>query len=394
MSKTLRTAACLLAAAVAVTAGTSAAAADDRTDNHAGLQRVLEQAVTQERMPGIIAEVRNGGEKWFSTEGVADTKTERKRRQQDRFRVGSVTKSFTGTVVLQLVGEGKLSLDDTVEKWLPGVVSGNGYDPAKITIRMLLNQNSGLFPYTSDKTMATRYFTRAFPEHRFDAYRPADLVKFAVANPPTSAPGVAWMYSNTNYTVAGLIIEKVTGNSLAQEVERRIIRPLRLTATYIPGNDTRIRGPHAQNYSTRYAVADPNPDAPIINSTDMNVSWGYGAGNMVSTTGDLQTFYKALLGGKLLPPSVQQEMYKTVSTKAVPWIENTDYGLGIFSQTLSCGVVAWGNGGFIHGSWTYAMGSKDGRHMVVTNVNGDWGDPVKNIFTKELEAEMCPPSSK
>ncbi|MFI6802878.1 serine hydrolase domain-containing protein [Streptosporangium canum] len=386
MTRTLRAAACLLAAGLAVTVSASAAVAD----GHAGVQRVLDQAVTDGGMPGVLADVRDTRGAWFGTAGVADTETGRKRRQQDHFRVGSITKAFTSTVVLKLAAEGRLSLDDTVEKWLPGVVRGNGHDGSKITIRRLLNQTSGLFPYTSDKTMVAKYVGPAFLEHRFDAVRPEELVKTAMANPSAFAPGKGWGYSNTNFVLAGMIIEKVTGRSYAEEVARRITRPLGMTATYVPGGEAKLRGPHARHYSKLLLT---EPDAKVYDVADMNASWAWAGGGMVSTAGDLHTFYRALLGGRLLPPAQQKEMFTTVSTEGGQWIPNTTYGLGVFSQKLSCGVTAWGGGGMIHGSWTYAMGSRDGKRMVVSNVNGDWGNPI-GIFTEVLEAELCPPGSR
>ncbi|MFI6739898.1 serine hydrolase domain-containing protein [Nonomuraea sp. NPDC050451] len=385
MTKTLRTAACLLAAAVAVTANASAAVADD----HAEVQQVLDQAVA-DGMPGAIADVRDGRGSWFGTAGVADTDTGLKRRQQEYFRAGSTTKTFVAVVVLKLAAEGRLSLDDTVDKWLPGVVKGNGHDGSKITIRQLLNQTSGIFPYTSDEGLATEQWSTAFLKGRFDSYRPEQLVKVAMANPPSFAPGKGWGYSNTNYTLAGMIIEKVTGRSYAEEITQRIIRPLGLRKTYLPGEGTKLRRPHAQHY-VKFLVGEDTTTPYDL--TDMNASWAGAAGSIVSTMSDLHTFYRAVLSGRLLPPAQQKEMFTTISTKGVQWIDNTAYGLGVFSQKLSCGVTIWGNGGRIHGSWTYAMGTRDGKHMVVSNINGDWGNPI-NILTKEMEAEMCPPRSR
>ncbi|MDR8411306.1 beta-lactamase family protein [Nonomuraea sp. 3-1Str] len=389
MAKILRTTACLLAAAVAVTVSASPAAADGRTDDHARLQRVLDQAVA-DGMPGAMAEVRDDRRSWFGTAGVADTDTGLKRRRQEYFRAGSTTKTFVAVVVLKLVAEGRLSLDDTVDKWLPDVVKGNGHDGSKITIRQLLNQTSGIFPYTSDADLATEEWSTAFLKARFRSYRPEQLVKTAMRNPPSFAPGQGWSYSNTNFTLAGMIIEKVTGRSYAEEINQRIIRPLGLRKTYLPGEDTKLRKPHARHY-VKFLVGEDTTTPYDL--TDMNPSWAGSAGSIVSTMNDLHTFYRAVLNGRLLPPALQKEMFTTVSTKGTQWIDNTAYGLGIFSQKLSCGVTVWGNGGRIHGSWTYAMGTRDGRHMVVTNINGDWGNPI-SILTKEMEAEMCPPRSR
>ncbi|GLZ78626.1 D-alanyl-D-alanine carboxypeptidase [Actinorhabdospora filicis] len=383
MKTTIRKAAtCLLAAGLALTVTASPASAGGR---HAGIQRVLEQAVADGTTPGIIAEVRDGDGRWFGAEGVADTGTGRERHRQDRFRIGSTTKAFTSTVVLKLVAEGRLSLEDSVEKWLPGVVRGNGNDGAAITVRQLLNQTSGLFAYTLDPAWIDAYFSPNYPEHQYEHYRPGDLVAIAMTHPPLYAPGTSWNYSNTNFVLAGMIIEKVTGRSYADEVTRRILRPLGMSATYVPGDETVIRGPHGRAYSTLWQ----GPTAERHDVTDMDASWGRAAGDMVSTTGDLQTFFRALLGGRLLPPALLEEMLTTIPTDGKGWLEDRGYGLGIVAHKLPCGVTAWGNGGMIHGSWTYAMGSKDGSRMVVSNINGDWGDALA-VFTAELEAELCP----
>lgn len=383
----LRAAIGVLTAGLALTALASPASA--ATVDHTALQRVLDEAVDDGGQPGIIAEVRDPGGRWFGAEGLGDTATGRGRYAQDRFRIGSTTKAFTATVVLKLVAEGRMSLDDTVEKWLPGTVRGNGNDGRAITVKQLLNQTSGLFPYTSDRNFIADYFTPDFLDHRYDHRRPEDLLAVAMANPPSFAPGTNWGYSNTNYLVAGMIIEKVTGGTYADAVALRILGPLGLSATYVPDTDTVIRGPHARNYSTLWQ----GPGAEVYDVTDMDAGWGWAVGGMVSTTGDLQRFFQALLGGRLLPPGLLQEMLTVIPTDGKGWLDDRGYGLGIIAQELSCGVTAWGNGGMIHGTWTYAMGTKDGSHMVVTNVNGDWGDPLA-VFTAELEAELCPAAAR
>jgi D-alanyl-D-alanine carboxypeptidase len=202
MIKTLRAAACLLAAALAVTAATTGTSSAAVADDHAEVQRVLDEAVTDGGMPGVITEIREGRESWFGRAGVADTETGRERRRQEHFRAASVTKSFTATVVLKLAAEGRLSLDDTVDTWLPGVVRGNGHDGTKVTIRQLLNNTSGIFPYISDTELATKQWTPAFLEGRFDSYRPEDLLKYALRNPAQFEPGKSWSYSNSNYILA------------------------------------------------------------------------------------------------------------------------------------------------------------------------------------------------
>jgi D-alanyl-D-alanine carboxypeptidase len=387
----------VLVAGLAVTGSAvpAAAGSDDHTDGHTRVQRVLDRAVSEGGLPGALAEIRDEHGRWFGTAGVADLATGRPRLPQDRFRIGSTTKTFVATVMLQLVAEHKLSLDDTVETRLPGVVHGNGNDGAKITIRQLLGQRSGIFNYVLDPVLLKDFIGLPFLEHRFDSVRPEQLVGVAMSHPPAFAPGTDWGYSNTNYILAGMIIERVTGRTLAGEISRRIARPLGLTGTYLPvGDDPAIHGPHSRHYST---LLLPGPDAKIYDVTELNSSSAWAAGGMISTTGDLGTFFSALVRGRLLSPAQQQEMFTMGPTHG--WIDNSTYGLGTSSVTLSCGVTVWGMGGAINGSWTYTYGTRDGKHMLSTNVNGDWANgqwtppsPI-GVFTDVLNAEFCPPAN-
>lgn len=351
-----------------------------------GVQQLLHKAVTEQGYPGMIAEVRDGGRRWFGTAGVADLETGRKRRPQDRFRVGSITKMFTTTVVLQLAAERRLSLDDTVDRWLPGLIQGNGHDGTKTTIRHLLSHRSGIFAYTSDQDLLRRYFTPALLEHRYDQWTPDQLVKIAMANPADHAPGEDWTYSNSNFLLAAMIVERVTGRPYGEQIERRVIRPLGLTGTYVPGQSTVIRGPHGRQYSK---LSQQGPDAKIYDLTDLNASVGYGAGEMVSTASDLNTFYSALMGGRLFPQAQLRQMLTMTRVPDGKWMDGYSYGLGISSVTLSCGTEVYGHGGFIYGTWSYTYGTRDGKHVVTQNLNGDWGAPTQGIFTEILEATFC-----
>jgi D-alanyl-D-alanine carboxypeptidase len=310
---------------------------------------------------------------------VADTRTGRKRSQQDRFRIGSISKTFVATVVLQLAAEGRLSLDDTAEQWLPGAVHGHHHDGARANIRMLLNHTSGIFNYTDDQEALNRYET----------HPPESLVQIAMSHPPTFTPGSGWAYSNTNYVLAGMIIERATGRALAEEITERISRPLGLAGTYLPhGSDPTIHGPHSQHYTKLFQT---DPGAPVHDATELDSSMFWAAGGMISTAGDLNRFFPALLGGRILPPDQQRDMFTTVPTR--DWIPNAAYGLGVSSVRLPCGETVWGMGGALFGSWSYAYGSRDGEQMVTTNVNGDWSngrwdDPI-GIFTDLLQAKFC-----
>ncbi len=374
------------AVVMAASPAVSAAPAGTATRNDA-VQRVLDQAVNEGGAPGMLAEVRTGSSRWFGSAGVADTTTHRKPQANDRYRIGSTTKTFTATVLLQLVGEGRLSLDDTVEKWLPGVVKGNGHDGSRISVRQLLNHTSGIFNFTEDPQVVANLVGPAFLEHRFDGFRPEQLVRTAMSHAPAFAPGTSWAYSNTNFILAGMLVEKVSGRSLATEVTRRVIVPLGLYDTYLPGQSTSIYGPHGKAYSK---LLVPDPAAPVYDVSELNPSWAGSAGDMISTAGDINRFYSALLGGRLLRPAQQKEMFTAVPT--VNWIPNTGYGLGMIAQTLPCGVRVWGHGGTIHGSLSWSMGLRDGSKVASTNINGDWVDQG-GISTDLMEAVFCPGTS-
>jgi D-alanyl-D-alanine carboxypeptidase len=346
---------------------------------HDAVQQVLDQAVAG-GLPGISAEIRSGGT-WFGTAGVADLTTGQHRKPADRFRIGSTTKTFVATVVLQLVAEHRLGLDDPVERWLPGLVRGNGQDGRQVTVRELLGQTSGIFDYQGDSTLQQQSVGTPFLVHRFDRYTPEQLVRIAMANPSPFAPGTSWGYSNTNYILLGLVVERVTGHSLADEITRRIARPLGLTGTYLPSR-TSLNGPHGREYSKLF-LPDPTP---IYDVTELSPSWSWAAGGLVSNVGDLTRFFGALLAGRLLPPAEQRAMFTTRPT--IGWIPDTTYGLGMSSITLSCGRVVWGMGGAISGSFSYTYGTRDGRTMLAINVNGDWNNPI-GIFTRALEAQFC-----
>ncbi|GII92549.1 serine hydrolase domain-containing protein [Sinosporangium siamense] len=349
----------LLAATVTALAMTATPAS---ANDGSPVQRVLDRAVADGGVPGIVAEIHRKHRKtWFGTAGVADRATGAKRVQGEHFRIGSVTKAFTATVMLQLAAEGRLSMDDTVAKWLPGVVEEQlGGDGSKIDLRRLLNHTSGLPDVVPGQEI-----------------------------PRPERPGAGFIYSKLNYNLAGMIIERVTGAKLADEIARRIARPLGLTGTYLPGGETAIRTPHARHYTKD----GTGPGAQIHDVTETDVSWAWAAGGMISTTADLHRFLDSLLRGRLLPPAQQREMFTTVSTEGGDWIANTRYGLGVYAQRLRCGVTVWGGGGAVPGSWTYAMGSRRGTHRVVSNVNGDWDDPLAT-FTELLEARFCRTGSR
>ncbi|WP_030662168.1 serine hydrolase [Streptomyces rimosus] len=392
LSGTVRTTALTLALTAVLATGPAAAAAAPgnrtdghrpetrRSDSHRATQDALRAVVEQGGLPGVAAEARDGRGRWFGSAGHADTGTHRERTRAEHFRAASITKTFIATVLLQLEEEKALSLDDTVEKWLPGVVRGNGNDGRAISLRQLLNHTSGLFNYTSDPEFAHRTSGRGFPGHRYTTYRPADLVALAMKQPPRTTSGQA-SYSNTNYVLAGMVIEKVTGHSYAHEVQRRILTPLKLRETSFPGLRPRMPLPHPTAYSRLH---QKQPDAPVVDATAQNMSWLGAAGEIISTTGDLNTFFRALTRGQLLGPEATRKMFATVPAETGGW----RYGLGIESVTLSCGVTVVGKTGRANGSVSGVVGTADGDHQLTFNINGDWlGDAASYVGV--VEAEFC-----
>ncbi|TQE38802.1 class A beta-lactamase-related serine hydrolase [Streptomyces ipomoeae] len=364
----------------AAAADVTVAAAETRQSGHGATQAAMDAAVAA-GVPGVVAEARDAHGVWKGTSGVADLTTQQPRGYGDRFRAGSVTKTLVATVLLQLQAEGKIDLDATVDHYLPGLVRGNGHDGTKITVRQLMNHTSGIFNFTEDATFAKKVLGIEFLETRYDDWIPQQVIALALQNPPQFEPGTSWKYSNTNYLLLGLIIEKLTGRPYAEEIERRITGPLAMRATYFPGTDPHVPAP-TRHYST--FTEDPGKTYDV---TELNPSWAWAAGEMVTNSSDLNRFYTALLSGRLLRPAQLQQMTTTVSTEGN--LPRQRYGLGLIEYETTCGVKVWGHSGGIHGSSTQAFGTKDGRHMITLNFNGDWVGGGKNV----VSAEFCPPTT-
>ncbi|MFJ8469042.1 serine hydrolase domain-containing protein [Streptomyces swartbergensis] len=370
--------------AVALAAGTaalapSAHAAQSQRD-HAATRTALRDLVDKGGLPGVAAKGRDGQGSWFAEAGHADTATGRERSPGDHFRGASITKTFVATVLLQLEAERRLSLDDTVERWLPGLVRGNGYDGDRITLRQLLNHTSGIANYTDDPAFVHDAAGPGFPEHRYHTHTPEELVAVALKYPPLPDPETAPVYSNTNFVIAGMVIEKATGRSYAQEITRRVIRPLKLRGTSYPGASPHMPKPHPVGYSRLHQDA---PDAPIHDATEQNMTWLGAAGDVISTSGDLNRFQRALLKGELLPPKQMAEMLDEV-----PAGGGLGYGLGVEFAQLSCGVKVVGKTGRTNGSLSAMVGTQDGKHQLTFNINGDWL-PDPSLYINVIEAEFC-----
>ncbi|MFD7091449.1 serine hydrolase domain-containing protein [Streptomyces sp. NPDC059896] len=366
--------------ASAASAASVASVASAASGGHHATQRQLDAAV-RDGVPGALARVTDHDGVWNGAAGVADRTTGRERLPRDRYRVASLTKTFVATVLLQLEAEGRLGLDDTVESWLPGVVRGNGHDGRIVTVRQLLNHTSGIFNYNSDLEFRRKVAGDGFPTHRYDTWQPEQLTALAMSHPPYFAPGAGFHYSNTNYILAGMIVERVTGRPYGTEIERRILSPLELRATSAPGTDVRMPRPSGRAYSK---LLSQDPAAEIHDVTELNPTLAGASGSMISDSADLQRFYRALLRGELLPAEQLGAMMDTVDLGAgVP--AGYGYGLGLLRQELPCGVEIWGHSGDTRGSLSAVAMTRDGSHSIAFNFNADWtGDTGKVV-----EAEFC-----
>jgi len=297
--------------------------------------------------PAAIAYTRSGLDSSHVVAGFADLASGEKATPAHRFRIASNTKAFTAAVVLQLVGERRLTLDTPVEHWLPGVVGGR-----PITVRQLLNHTSGLHDPTDNPEFWKPVL--ADPAH---VYRPQAIVAAAAAHPLTAPPGTRHSYSNTNYLVAGLLIEQVTGRSAVLQVYQRILVPLHLVHTSFPLSDPRIHGRHLHGYDLK------RKDVTIFSP-----SYDWTAGAMISTVDDLARFHRALFDGTLLPPDLLRELKTTVPVNAM-----TDYGLGVERRTLPCsdGTTRslWGNTGGGPGYHSYSLITEDADRQLVLALN-------------------------
>ncbi|MET9291478.1 serine hydrolase domain-containing protein [Streptomyces sp. NPDC003077] len=315
--------------------------------------------------------------RWSRADGTADLRTGRPMNARDRLRIGSVTKTFTATVVLQLADEGRLRLDAPVDRYLPGLVRGNGYDGRAISVRQLLQHTGGLPDHSAALADEDTDHLR---HHHFE---PRELVRRALLLPH---PTGRWHYSTTNYLLAGLVIEQVTGRPAEKEITRRIIRPLRLRDTYWPGRSARIRGPHSRSYFTE----ERNGTAVRVDGTEWNASAGGTGGALISTPADVNRFFGALLSGRLLSAPRLAEMRRTVPGDPDRLGPDGRYGLGLITSPLSCGGRWTGHTGSTRaGHHSVAAVAPDGRRAtLVVNQTPDTDAAARAMLTA-LDTALC-----
>jgi len=348
---------------VATTGGTALADTSASVDRKI-VQQALDQ-ITGTAAQGAQIRVTDGRNRFTAHSGTAELDSARPVPLDGRFRAGSITKSFTSAVVLQLAGSGKVELDAPVNRYLPGLVDD------RITVRHLLQHTSGLYNYTD----AIEFSPQEFEPIRFKQWEPAELIAISTGRPLQFEPGTKWEYNNTGFVILGLLIEKVTQQSYERVVQQRVLKPLHLNDTTLPGDNPNLYGPHAHSYG----LVNGRP----TDTTRWNPSVFWAVGDIVSTTRDLDTFYAALISGKLLKPAQQAELLKTTPV-------SPEYGLGLFVQKAPCGTTIIGHTGGVPGFGSYAFYSPDLDRRVELSVTAGLGtgDPSPGYF-QLLDEVFC-----
>ncbi|MFF9329625.1 serine hydrolase domain-containing protein [Streptomyces sp. NPDC014776] len=319
---------------------------------------------------GALLRVTGRAGHWSGTSGVGDLETGEGVPLDGYLRIGSISKIFTATIVLQLAAEHRIDLDQPVQRYLPGVLPAGL--PA-VTVGQLLNHTSGL-----PRGGATAEFGDGSPEwfaaNRLKSFTPQQVIDTMAGRPMEFAPGTAQQYSGMNYFVAGLLIEKITGHSYAHEVRTRLTRPLGLHHTYAPdADDARLPGPHAHGYLT---VTSPDGTTHPVDVTEQS-PWPGAEGGMISTAADLDRFVTALFRGRLLPPAQQAKLFEVPDVPSFHSSQcrtETDHGracmtMGMMRVEASNGVVVWGKTGSRPGWTSGVFATKDLSRKVVYSVN-------------------------
>ena len=319
------------------------------------LEKVVNDSMDTYNIPGAVVGVwMPGRRQWLLASGVADIATSRPVKTTDRFRIASITKTFTATVILQLVDEGKLDLEASPNKYM-----GNEPQTAGVTIRQLLNHTSGLFDYLEDQN-----FLEMAEQEPLRKWQPQELLDFAFAHQPYFAPGQGWHYSNTNYIILGMLIEKVTGHKLQQELDSRIFKPLQLKNTSFETTPY-LEGEHSEGYF------ETGGDRWLVTG---DPSKGWASSAMVSRLDDMKVWAKALAEGHVLSPQSHQQQLQWV-----PTVKDSDfrkYGLGI---EYVAGLVGHEGDAFGYNCSMYYMPSTGATIVVLLNQSFDTGGPADTI---------------
>ncbi|MFD5831253.1 serine hydrolase domain-containing protein [Lentzea sp. NPDC060358] len=305
---------------------------------------------------------------WYGTAGTADLT--RPIRPDDRFRIGSVTKVFVATTALQLAAERRIDLNQTVQHYLPGVLPPS-LEP--VTVEQLLTHTSGI-PF--EVGMPDLSTPAKVLEHRYDRWGPGERARHIPDTKAKFTPGTQQEYRGINYVLAAMIIEQVTGHEYGREVERRILRPLHLTRTYVPGrHETAIRGAHVHGYLDV-------PGQGLVDVSDIDTSRSYGEGDMVSTTEDLGRFTEALFGGRLVPQRLLDKMFTLPDVSMVDG-RPAAYAVGLQTFTLN-GVTVWGKTGEQYGYNAGLFSTRDQQRRIAYSFTPTARDDAQQQMTLRI----------
>ncbi len=363
-----------LVAGLALTAPPASAVAPTpaRATTTHDLQQALDQLV-EDGAPGALLYSYDRGRVTALQSGLADLETTTPMTPQARYRIGSQTKTYVSTAVLQLVARHRVHLSDPVSRFLPRLVKGQ----PRITLRQLLNHTSGLYEFNDDPRVLAPYLDGDLGH----VWTPRQLVRIALSHGSVAKPGVRYHYANTNYLMAGLVVEAVTGRPLGDVLRHRVFSKAHLAATTFNTSRT-LPAPAAHGY---FEFSDDQP-------TDITSLYPYpwASGAMVSTAPEVARFYRTLLSGRLLPRRLMRAMKTTVDASGEE-DPGTAYGLGLESFRTGCG-TAWGHGGNFPGYITYVYSSPRGGRQTVLMVNEDpmsLSPAVGAVFMKLLDDAYC-----
>lgn len=330
--------------------------------------------------------VRIGGTDgaWQGSSGVHDLTSGRAADPDARFRAGSVTKVFTAAVALQLAGEGRIDLDRTARSYLPELIPATY---GEVTVRQLLNHTHGIPAADLPGKTVEEWYAR-----RFVTYDPRDLVRSATAQPREFAPGSKQHYLNIGYTIAGLIIERVTGDSYEHQVSTRVLRPLGLRDTYFPGASPRIEGRHNHGYQVMRLDDGTTGlrDVSVWGPTD-----GWAAGDLISTTADLERFTRALFAGRVVRGPLLEEMFTLPKVGDSASGAPAAYSVGLSMKKLG-GREVWGKTGGRWGYNTAIASTRHGERTLVYSVNATdaKGQDMNKVALGLMVSAYGPPSQR
>ncbi|GLY88476.1 serine hydrolase domain-containing protein [Actinoallomurus iriomotensis] len=337
---------------------------------------------------GALVNVAGPAGQWSGTSGVRDVVTRRTVQGDGNFRVGSISKVFTAVVLLQLAAEDELDLDQSVQHYLPDLLPASY--PA-ITVRQLLNHTSGLPDGDLGEGDA-----EWFADHRFQSWTPRQIVANAVSHPMKFAPGTKQDYNGTNYYVAGLLVERLTGRTYAHEVRRRVIEPLNLRNTYVlDRHDPRLPGPHAHGY-----VAVAKDGTTTLRDVSEQSPYPWAEGGLISDSADLRTFITAIFQGRLVPASELNEMF---TVPDVPYLGTDNcvigpdagracYSAGLMRTTMPNGLTAWGKTGSRPGYTSGLFATRDLGRVLVYSLNPTGNkDGSESPYIQKIAAAVLDP---